>query len=61
MDNPKDVDDRVSNVFYDSLVNAYVQYTGKDKATILELIKCGNEQVGFGLLALELGIADRME
>ncbi len=61
VETPKDVDEKVSNVFYDSLVNAYVKYTGKDKATILELIKCGNEQVGFGVLALQLGIADRLE
>lgn len=61
IETPMDVDEKMDNLFHDSGVNAYVKYTGKDKTEVLGWLLCKNEQVGFGVKAVEMGIADHVE
>ncbi len=38
-----------------------MKFTGKDKATVEDWLTCGKERVGRGQLAVDMGIADKVE
>jgi ATP-dependent protease ClpP protease subunit len=60
-DDPKSVDDRMLNVLLDTMRDLYARLTGKPAAEVEKWLTCGKERIGTGQLALDLGIADRLE
>lgn len=57
----KTQEEKAINVLMEMLRDVYVKFTGKDKATVEGWLTCGNEQVGMGKLAVDLGMADKVE
>lgn len=55
------VEDKVVNEILREMLTAYMVYTGRSERTVLDWIACGNERVGNGRLALEMGIADQVD
>jgi hypothetical protein len=61
VDKPKAPDEKLINALLDIARDAYMRYTGRDKATVENWLSCGQEQVGGGDLAKSLNMADQLE
>lgn len=61
VDDPKTQDDKVTNVLFDMLRDAYGEYTGQPPAEIEKWLTCGDERIGEGKLAVAMHIADATE
>ncbi len=57
----KNETDKLINALLLIMRDAYVHYTGKAPETVEEWLSCGFEQAGSGKLAVELGLADKVE
>ncbi len=58
---PKNVDDRIDNLYLTIARDLYMEFTGHSKETVEAWLTCGREQVGEGQLAVTLGMADKVE
>lgn len=60
-DTPQTERDKIVNTILVLMRDHYVRYTGKPAATVEEWLSCGWEQIGTGQLAVDMGIADKVE
>lgn len=58
---PKDVEDRINNLYLALARELYMEFTGHSQKTVDEWMTCGREQVGKGQLLVSLGIADKLD
>jgi ATP-dependent protease ClpP protease subunit len=61
VDVPKTQEEKVTNVLFDLMRDAYVRFTNQSKDDVEKWLTCGNENVGNGQLAVTLHVADAVE
>ena len=61
VEKPTDVDEKVGNAYLELARDLYMEFTGRDLKTVQGWMTCGREQVGRGKLAVQLGMADKIE
>lgn len=61
VNDPKEVGEKAGNTLLDISRELYMKASGRSKEEVESWLSCGHEMVGSGKLAVEMGLADKVE